>query len=67
MATYFKEEWLSNPLFEKWLVKDTDKMSAKCRTCQVQLNLSNMGRRALTSYMEGKKHIQKSKPVSSFY
>ena len=55
MATYFKEEWLSDPLFEKWLVKGADKKSAKCKTCQVQFNLSNMGRRAVTSHMEGKK------------
>ena len=26
-----------------------------------------MGRRALTSHMEGKKHVQKSKPVSYFF
>ena len=44
MVTYFKEEWLSDPLFEK----------SKCRTYQVQLNLSNMGWRALTSHMERK-------------
>ena len=64
---YFKEEWLSDPLFEKWLVKGTDKQSATCRTCQVQLNLSNMCWRALTSRMEGKKHVQKSKPVSGIF
>ena len=67
MATCFKEEWLSDPLFEKWLVKGTDKNSAKCRICQVQLNLSNMGRRSLTSHMESKKHVQKSKPVFCFF
>ena len=55
MATYFKEEWLSDPLFEKWLVKGAYKKPAKCKTCQVQFNLSNMGRRAVTSHMEGKK------------
>ena len=66
MVTYFKEEWLSDPLFEKWWVKDADKKSAKCKTCQVQFNLSNMGHRAVASHMEGKKHIQKSKPVSYF-
>ena len=26
-----------------------------------------MGRRAVTSHMEGKKHVQKSKPVSCFF
>ena len=67
MATYFKKEWLSDSLFEKWLVKGADKKSAKCKICQVQFNLSNMGRRAVTSHMEGKKHVQKSKPVSCFF
>ena len=67
MVTYFKEKWLSDPLFEKWLMKGKGKRSVKCRTCQVQLNLSNIGRRALTSYMEDKKHVQKSKPVSCFF
>ena len=67
MATYFKEEWLSDPLFEKWLVIGKDKKSAKCKICQVQLNLSNMGRRAVISHMDGKKHVQKSKPVSCYF
>ena len=57
---------MSDPLFEKWWVKDADKKAAKCKTCQVQFNLSNMGHRAVASHMEGKKHIQKSKPVSYF-
>ena len=67
MATYFKEEWLSNSLFKKRLVKGADKKSAKYKTCEVQFNLSNMGRRAMTSHMEGKKHVQKSKPASCFF
>ena len=67
MATYFKEAWLNDSLFEKWLVKGTDKKSAKCKICQVQFNLSNVGCRAVTSHMESKKHIQKSKPVSCFF
>ena len=36
MATYFKEEWLSDPLFKNWLVKGAGVESAKCKTCQVQ-------------------------------
>ena len=67
MVTYFKEEWLSDPLFEKWLVKGADKNSANCKTCQVQFNLLNMGRRAVTSHIEGKKHVQKSKQLSCFF
>ena len=67
MATYFKEELLSDPLFKKWLVIGTDKKSPKCKICQVQLNLSNTGRRAVISCMGGKKHFQKSKPVSCYF
>ena len=63
----FKEKGVSDPLFEKWLVKGTGKKSAKCKICQVQFNLSNMGRRAVTSRMEGKRHVQKSKSVSCFF
>ena len=55
MATYLKEEWLSDPLFKKWLVKDTDKYFATCRTCQVQFNLSNIGWRPLKRHMEDKR------------
>ena len=36
MEAYFKEEWLSDPLFEKWPVEGADKKSAKCKLRQVQ-------------------------------
>ena len=54
MATYFKEKSISDLLFEKWLVIGRDKKSPKCKICQVQLNLSNMGRRAVISHMDGR-------------
>ena len=67
MTTKFKDCWLEDPLFSPWLEKAADKKSAKCKKCQVSFNLSTMGKRALQSHMQGKKHIANSKPASCFF
>lgn len=61
MSTYFNKEWLKLEQFKDWLVADNDTKFAMCRVCSHPKNrfaLSNMGERALTSHMKGKKHIQ---------
>lgn len=58
--TYFQDDWLSDPSFNSWLeeVPGNNKI-AKCKLCNRTWELSNMGRRAVTSHMEGSKHQKK--------
>ena len=60
--TYFQDSWLSNENYELWLRKIPNKNTfARCRLCEKDFDLSNMGEKALKSHAKGKGHIQKEK------
>ncbi len=55
--TSFNHEWLLKDKF-KWYVApvEHDPYSVNYKSCQKNFALSNMGEKALTSHIEGKKH-----------
>ena len=60
--TTFNPIWMDatlNPIFASWLVPvKNSPYEAWCKQCNVSINLSNMGRQALCSYMSGAKHVR---------
>ena len=54
--THFNPKWLKLPEYSNWLIPVDDSNSAGCKQCNSTFSLSNMGKRALNSHMEGKKH-----------
>ncbi|GBN09359.1 hypothetical protein AVEN_156318-1 [Araneus ventricosus] len=60
--TLFQEDWLSDPSFSSWIEKmPLNNKIAKCKLCNKTFDLSNMGRRAVSSHMDGSKHKKKVK------
>ena len=54
--TFFQDCWLIDPTFNSWLEKvNSDLIIFQCQFCKSQNSLSNMGKRAIISHMEGKK------------
>ena len=44
------------PIFQDWIMKQESPFKAYCKLCSKAIDLSNMGKRALTSHAEGKSH-----------
>ena len=44
------------PMFKDWLMKHESVFKASCKLCSKSIDLSNMGKRALTSHAQSKKH-----------
>ena len=62
--TYFQDSWLSNEHYKLWVKRVSDKnTSARCRLCLKNIELSNMGERALNSHANGQVHTEKVKTV----
>ena len=60
-STKFNANWKKDPIFQSWLLPDPmSKHSFKCKTCQVTLDLGNMGRGALVKHNKSVKHIKNS-------
>lgn len=58
--TFFQDDWLSDPCFNSWLLEvPRNNKYAKCKLCNKTFELSNMGRRAVSSHMDGRKHQKK--------
>ena len=58
--TSFNENWLTDSKYSSWVRKVSgDQYKAKRRVCQVDFQLGNMGKQALTSHAKGKKHKSK--------
>ena len=57
--TYFEVGWLSSEEFKAWLCRASTKGEARCRLCQTNMALSNMGIRALRSHADNKSHVKK--------
>lgn len=51
--TYFNLSWLKLPQYADWLAA-TNTNEAKCKLCNHTFSLSNMGKQALNSHMDGK-------------
>ena len=62
--TYFQVGWLSSEEFKAWLCKASTKGEARCRLCQTNMALSNMGIRALSSHAGNKSHVKKVKELA---
>ena len=63
--TLFNESWLQKEKYKPWLDSDSNnKISFRCKFCCSKISLSNMGKRALESHMQGVRHKQKT-PVKS--
>ena len=57
--TYFNSQWLEFdkfPLFKGWLSSSNIDTAAYCTVCKRKIDLSNMGKQALTSHANGKVH-----------
>ena len=64
----FKHTWLKEPQFEQWLNPAEGKNTAAIAEHAVKdykrIDLSNMGRRALTSHAQSLRHKDKMKLIS---
>ena len=56
----FQAKSLGDPRYSQWLKKKSDEV-ALCSYCKKEVNIGNMGRTALTSHLQGKKHQEISK------
>ena len=57
--TLFNELWLEEEKYKPWLKKDSnDKNYFRCKLCCSKIYLSNMGKRALKSHMQGVRQKQ---------
>ena len=50
--TRFNPTWLKLPEYSNWLIPVDDSNSAGCKQCNSTFSLSNMGKRAVNSYMD---------------
>ena len=54
----FKEIWLTDPIFQLWIVKvPGDPSLAWCKLCKSNINISKMGRSPLNDHAKGKRHL----------
>lgn len=53
--TQFKESWLINEKYKKWLVK-IDGKKAKCSFCNVNFTVKWDGEKALTTHLNSETH-----------
>ncbi|KAL3888330.1 hypothetical protein ACJMK2_000700 [Sinanodonta woodiana] len=53
----FQDKWLTNNAFKSWIRKDTSNShGAFCQLCNKSIDLTSIGKTALTSHSKGKKH-----------
>ena len=57
----FQDKWLSDVTFKKWLTKDTDIHSARCKLCPKVFSIGNMGASALVSHGNSDMHKDRVK------
>lgn len=56
-STNFNPDWLQDPKFSAWIKEDSgNPRIARCMWCSTTISLSNMGKRAVTSHADSKKH-----------
>lgn len=54
--TMCNEDWLKDPQFSSWIARSIHKDKARCKVCETDFLLGNMGKQALVSHARGKKH-----------
>lgn len=54
----YDDTWSTNPAFSDWIEKKT-LYQAYCKVCMKNIELSNMGKRAITSHANGAGHQKK--------
>lgn len=69
----FQSDGLFQIEFKSWVKKVTNNVfNARCTLCNIEFNLSSMGRQSFVSHANGKKHLQKlnqaneSTPINKF-
>ena len=63
--TSFNSAWLQEELFKPWPgTVEKDNHKARCIVYGLTFELSNMGKQALISHSNGKKHVKKMKYAS---
>ena len=70
--TKFQTSWMCIKEFKDWVVPGSSIYTAKCKYCFTELDISSMGRTALTSHAKGKKHekhmgVASSQPGAGSY
>lgn len=55
-SSKFNQDWLKVPQFSGWIMKHESPFKAYCKLCCKAIELSNMGKRALTSHADSKGH-----------
>ncbi len=64
MPCKFCDDWLSNPLFSKWVRRDKDETKAFCIWCRKSISVASMGAQALRSHIQGAKHSRRARSVT---
>ena len=67
--TYFRQSWHSVSRFSEWVAQTCSKENAHCKLCKCD-SLSNIGKKSLDSYAQGKKHTKKlgdSEQIRNFF
>ncbi|XP_063243684.1 uncharacterized protein LOC134542976 [Bacillus rossius redtenbacheri] len=59
--TEFNDGWLCDQRFQPWLQKVEKDKHVFCSLCRSTLSSSNMGKRAVTSHLNGQKHKSRSR------
>ena len=62
---FFIDDWLSEPVFKTWLVKEKDNTWPQCSVFHKTIELSSSGCTALTDHAKEKKHAVKK--ISTFF
>lgn len=66
----FNDSWLMDEQFKKWLKKTPNKDKAECVVCCAIIDITVMGKSALTSHAKGNKHklnVKNYNPLASLY
>lgn len=67
----FNTEWLHLEGYKDWLAVNQDPHRADCTACNTTFDISNMGKSALESHNQGKKHqriiLERIVHIGSFY
>ena len=64
--TYFWDSWLEDDSFKRWLTKAPNKKRARCKLCKKSIELSSIGKKALTNHATVKKHSEKDIKMMHF-
>ena len=64
---FFIDDWLSEPVFKVWLVKDKHSTRARCSVCHKTKHLSSSDCAALTDHAKREKHDDAIKNISIFF